>query len=260
MRGGRFLSFLSPAGASLVLAVALASDVGSPAAFAPERDPATPAQFHFVRLMYNDIGGGFGFRDRWLTDWPEAEYFLLRGIRRLSRIDAELEGERLGIMDERLFDYPWIYAVEVGSWVLSEPEAARLREYFDRGGFLMVDDFHGSFQWEIFEASMRRVFPDRPIVEISKDDSVFHVLYDLDGKTQIPGVQFLRSGRTYEQDGVQQHFRGIYDDKGRLVVVINFNMDLGDSWEHADIPEYAVRYTVLGYQHAINYILYAMTH
>ncbi len=259
MRGGLPVSLLTSAGAALALSAALASDV-SPAAFAPERDPATPAQFHFVRLAYSDIGGGFGFRDRWLTDWPEAEYFLLRGVRRLSRIDAELEGERLAIMDDRLFDYPWLYAVEVGSWVLSEPEAAQLREYFDRGGFLMVDDFHGSFQWEIFEASMRRVFPDRPIVEIPKNDSVFHVLYDLDATVQIPGVQFLRSGRTYEQDGVQPHFRGIYDDKGRLVVVINFNMDLGDSWEHADIQEYAVQYTVLGYQHAINYILYAMTH
>jgi Domain of unknown function (DUF4159) len=163
-------------------------------------------------------------------------------------------------MDESLFDYPWLYAVEVGSWMLSDEEAARLRDYLLRGGFLVVDDFHGSMEWAGFVQSMSRVFPDRAIVEIPIEDAVFHLAYDLPEQIQIPGIQSLYSGLTYERDGYTPHWRGIYDDEGRLMVVINFNMDLGDAWEHADVPEYALQYTTRAYKYAINYILYAMTH
>jgi hypothetical protein len=129
-----------------------------------------------------------------------------------------------------------------------------------RGGFLMVDDFHGSYEWEGFLQSMRRVFPDRPVVDIPVDDSVFHLLYDLDNSVQIPGIGAASRGTTYERDGVVPKWRGIYDDRGRLMVVINFNMDLGDAWEHADVPQYALTYTAQAYKYAINYMLYAMTH
>ena len=102
-------------------------------------------------------------------------------------------------------------------------------------------------EWENFVASMRRVFPDRPIVEIENPDPSFHVIYDLDQRYQVPGAQYLRSGRTYEQDGVTPRWRGIYDDKGRLMVAICHNMDLGDSWEH-DNP-HSVRPRVLRARH-----------
>jgi hypothetical protein len=218
------------------------------------------SEFRFVRLAYSDMSGGFGGRERWLTDWPEAEQHLMDGVRRLSRINADPEGIQLTIMDERLFDYPWVYAVEVGGWLLTETEAARLRDYLLRGGFLMVDDFHGSYEWEGFVQSMRRVFPDRPIVEIPLTDSVFHLQFDLDNSVQIPGIGAASRGVTYERDGTVPHWRGIYDDRGRLMVVINFNMDLGDAWEHADVPQYALMYTARAYKFAINYMLYAMTH
>ena len=109
-------------------------------------------------------------------------------------------------------------------------------------------------------SSMSRVFPDRPVVEIENKDEIFHVLYDLDERFQVPGIQYWWSGTPWEKDGVEAHWRGIYDDEGRLMVVINFNMDLGDAWEHADVPEYALQYTTRAYKYAINYILYAMTH
>jgi hypothetical protein len=221
---------------------------------------ARPAEFTFVRLAYASTGMQFGFRDRWLTDWPDAERFLLGGVRRLTRIDTADEGIYMSVMDERLFDYPWLYAVEVGGWSFSDEEAARLRDYLLRGGFLMVDDFHGSLEWAGFVDAMRRVFPDRTIVDVPRSDPIFHVAYDLDEPTQIPGIQSIYSGVPYERDGFEPHWRGIYDDHGRLMVIINFNMDLGDAWEHADVPEYALQYTTRAYQYAINYILYAMTH
>lgn len=220
-----------------------------------------PSEFHFARLAYQGRNGvGLSRRGRWLTDWPEAEEHLLGGVHRLTRIDAGEEGRAVSLMDEDLFDYPWLYAVEVGYWYLDEAEAARLRDYLLRGGFLMVDDFHGSREWASFMDSMQRVFPDRPVVDIPVTDPVMHVLYDLNERVQIPGLGAVMSGVTYERDGNVPHWRGIYDDQGRLMVVIDFNMDLGDAWEHADTPWYPEQYTALAYRFAINYILYSMTH
>ena len=216
-------------------------------------------EYYFVRLAYQNAGS-WGWRRSWMTDSPAADRHFLQGVRRLTNIHARSLEKYMRPLDPQLFDHPWVYAVEVGHWYLDDNEAARLREYLLRGGFLVVDDFHGTYEWSVFIDSIRRVFPDRPIVEIEDADAVLHVLYDLDRSVQIPGIQFLRSGQTYEKDGVEPHWRGIYDDKGRLMVVINFDMDLGDAWEWADDPRYPEHWTALAYRFGINYIIYAMTH
>lgn len=220
-------------------------------------------EFQFIRLAYTahpDFTRGFGRWESWMTDAPPADIHFLQGVRRLTRINAGEEGKGLRPIDDALFDYPFIYAVEVGHWYLTDADAQHLREYLLRGGFLMVDDFHGTIEWATFMESMQRVFPDRQVVELADTDEVFHVLYDLDLRVQIPNVWNAMNGRTYEKDGYTPHWRGIYDDDGRLMVAINFNMDLGDGWEHADNPLYPQRYTVLAYRFGINYLLYSMTH
>ncbi|MCZ6586242.1 MAG: DUF4159 domain-containing protein [Gammaproteobacteria bacterium] len=235
--------------------------------FATAAAPPT-AEFQFTRLIYGGGGSGYSYgrRPRWLIDWPDAEFHFMQGLSRLTRIDGAAVsrngdgGIRIGLSDDAIFNYPWLYAVEVGGWYLNPFEAGRLREYLLRGGFLMVDDFHGSYEWSGFLASMVRVFPDRPILEMPDDDEVLHVLYDLDQRIQIPGIRFLYTGVPYEGDGVVPHWRGIYDDDGRLMVAINFNMDLGDAWEHADTPEYPEPMTALAYRFAVNYVIYAITH
>jgi len=229
---------------------------------APRAVREAPGEFEFVRLAYaaNRYGQGGWRRQMWRTDWPEAEHHFLQGISRLTRVAAAENGRILTALDEDIFDYPWMYAVEVGFWHLNSQEAARVRDYLLRGGFLMVDDFHGVREWASFVASMNRVFPDRPIVEIPEDDEAFHVIYDLDQKIQIPSLQIIYSGVTWEKGGFVPHWRGIYDDDGRLMVAINFNMDLGDAWEHADWPEYPENMTALAYRFGINYLVYAMTH
>jgi hypothetical protein len=161
---------------------------------------------------------------------------------------------------DEIFNYPWIYGVEVGHWDLSDEQCKKLREYLLRGGFLMVDDFHGSIEWEIFMASLSRVFPDRAVEDIGDRDQILQVVNDIDARVQVPGIVMFYTGRTYEQDGVDPHWRAVRDDKGRIMVAICHNMDLGDSWEHADEPRYPEQYTSLGYRIAINYIVYAMTH
>jgi hypothetical protein len=227
---------------------------------------APTAEVHFARLVYRDSPtsrrGRFGFRGgggAWATDYADAEFHLMQGVGRLTRVDAapvDIDGNGgrlIRLDDDRIFDYPWLYAVEVGQWYLTEGEAALMREYLDRGGFLMVDDFWGEYEWSIFADSMRRVFPDRPIQELGEDHELLHVLYDLDQRTQIPG----RGG---QRAGTVPHWRGIFDTDGRLMVAINFNMDMGDAWEHADDPVYPEPMTALAYRFGINYVIYAMTH
>jgi hypothetical protein len=229
----------------------------------PQAHPPAEAEFYFVRLAYsNSSAFGFGrrFRPSWLTDAPAAETHLLQGLGRLTRLALGPEGRAVDLASDEVMDYPWIYAVEVGHWQLSEEEAARLREYLLRGGFLVVDDFWGTYEWSVFLESMQRVFPDRRIVELEDDNEVLHLLYELKRDIQIPGVSYVYTGVTWQRDGTVPHWRGIYDDEGRLMVAINFNMDLGDAWEHADNPAYPEPMTTLAYRFAINYILYAMTH
>jgi len=222
--------------------------------------PSWPTdEFHFARMYYHGTGGGWR-GSSFDTDYPEAEYHFTQGVSRLTRVNVGQQARILEVTDDMIFDYPWLYAVEVGRWYLDDTEAARLREYLLRGGFLMTDDFHGSRQWANFVESMQRVFPDRPIVEIPDDDEVKHVLYDLEDHIQIPGIAALRFGVTYEQDGVEPHWRGIYDDAGRLMVAINFNMDLGDAWEHANDAFYPEPMTGLATRFAVNYVIYSMTH
>ena len=228
-----------------------------------DRLDAPTAEFHFARLVYRDSPysrrGYYGRgRPAWATDYADAEFHVMQGISRFTRIDTaavDLDGNGgrlIQLDDERVFDYPWLYAVEVGQWLLDESEAKILREYLDRGGFLMVDDFWGESQWDVFVASMERVFPDRPIQELGEEHELLHVLYDLDQRTQIPG----RNGQRPETP----RWRGIFDDDGRLMVAINFNMDMGDAWEHADDPWYPEPMTALAYKFAVNYLIYTMTH
>lgn len=224
-------------------------------------DPASYAEFAFTRVIF-DSGyqalpgpGNTAWRD-----WPESDMHFIRGVRRLTSVDIEDGSRAIRLTDEQLFDRPWIYALEVGTWILTDDEVASLREYLLRGGFLVVDDFHGSYQWSGFLRSMSKVFPDRPIVEIEDGSSILNLHFDVDKSKPIPGIMALRYGVTYEHDGYTPSRRGIYDDDGRLMVIINFNVDLGDAWEMADEPWYPEQYTALAYRFGVNFVLYAMTH
>jgi hypothetical protein len=232
-------------------------------------DARADAEFHFARLIYQDLpgygGGGFRGRGRgwWRQDWPDAEVHFRQGILRLTRIDAGA-GVEVDLFDGRVFDYPWLYATQAGYWDLSDNETAMLREYLLRGGFLVTDDFWDEDEWEVFREAMARTFPEYRIVEITGgEDEVLHVLYDVDQLTQIPGLRHLygfdpSAGKI--RGLPEPHWRGIYDAQGRLIVAANFNQDVGDAWEHADDPEYPEPMTALAYRFGINYLIYAMTH
>jgi hypothetical protein len=234
--------------------------------YAEPADAQEKTEFAFVRLRYSNQGfGGFGRRGRggWATDWPEADRHFVEGVRRLSRIHTRSVEQIVDIDldDDEIFKWPWVYTLEVGGWNLSDRQTVKLREYLLRGGFLMIDDFHGEYEWDGFVRTMSRIFPDRPIVEMENSDPVFHVLYDLNDRIQVANVGAAIAGYTYErEDGQVPHWRGIYDDKNRLMVAICFNMDYGDAWEWADEPRYPAKMTIEAYQLGINYIIYSMTH
>jgi hypothetical protein len=238
-------------------------------------DAEVKGEFAFARLRYRNFSGavhgrgggggrrgfgGFGGGGRsWGIDSNRADRLFEKAIRRLTRIDSESVEEVIDVDDGPLLNYPWLYAVEVGHWELTDAQAKKLREYLDRGGFLMVDDFHGTEEWAVFTASLRKVFPDREVVELPNDDPIFHVVNDLGDRYQVPGAQFLRSGHTYEYDGYHDAWRGIYDDHGRVQVAICHNMDLGDAWQYADDPHYPEKYAALAIRIAVNYAVYPMT-
>jgi len=228
-------------------------DIGPP----PDADEKT--EFAFARLRYPSFRSRFTFYS-WGTDAPKSERQFILGVRRLTRVHTRSIEEVVSLDDNKLFDWPWMYALEVGYWDISDAQAARLRDYLLRGGFLMTDDFHGTAEWEVFMRGMRMVFPDRPVVEIDGSDPVFHILYDLSGRIQVPGLQYLYTGRKYEQDGILPRWRGVYDDKGRLMVLICHNQDYGDAWEWADHPAYPEEYASQAYRLGVNAIIYSMTH
>jgi len=152
--------------------------------------------------------------------------------------------------------------VEVGHWQLPDNEAKQFRDYLLRGGFFMCDDFHGDQEWATFMASMKKVFPDRAVEDIPDNDPIFHTLFDLEERFQVPGAQYFDSGITYEKgdSGKVPHWRCIRDDKGRIIVAICHNMDLGDAWEWADDPRYLEKWASLAYRIAANYFVYDLTH
>ena len=222
-----------------------------------------PDQFEFVwtRLMYDSPGYQFARNNNsWTTDYPKADKQFLQGMLRYTKLHASRKELVLRPDDPELLKHPFVYAVEVGYLKLSDQEAAHLREYLLRGGFLVVDDFHGTREWANFEQQMKKVFPDRPIRDVPLSDPIFHCLFDIQELFQVPGLQFLYTGRIFEKDGYNARYAGIYDDKGRIMVMINFNQDLGDAWEWADLAAYPLRYTSQAYQLGSNYIIYSLTH
>jgi hypothetical protein len=227
-------------------------------------DAGEKTEYAFARLQYPSYGRIndriWNLRGNWTIDYPKADRQFVQGVRRLTRIHTRSVEQIVNLDSDEIYNWPWIYAVETGHWALTDDQAKKLRDYLLRGGFLMTDDFHGTMEWEIMMESMRRVFPDRPVVDIENKDAIFHVLYDLDERFQVPGVVTFGSGHTYEYDGVEPKWRGIYDDQGRIMVAICHNMDLGDAWEWADNPNYPEKYASMAYRIGINYIIYAMTH
>jgi hypothetical protein len=207
-------------------------------------------------------GGGFS-RGAWSTDYSKGDRVLAQALRRLTLVDAR-SIEQVIDLDETddVYNWPFLYAVEVGRWRLGQDEAIKLRDFVNRGGFFMVDDFHGTPEWEIFKESLDLVFPNADIVDSPDEDPINNTVFNLNPRIQIPGQQYIRSGDTSERgsDGRPAHWRGIYDEKHRLIAVMAHNSDLGDAVEWADLPAYPEQFSQAAFRVLSNYVVYDLTH
>ncbi len=215
-------------------------------------------RFTFVRLRY---GGQLTRRSSWRVDWPASDRNFIWQLRKQTNIDADPREKIIDVGATELFEYPFAYMLEVGSLRLSYKEAQNLRGYLLRGGFIFIDDFHGEREWAWFYKEFKKIFPEREPVDIPISHPIFRCFFKIEKLIQIPGLRSLFSGRTYERyDGYPAYCRGVYDDNGRLMMMINFNTDLGDAWEHAAEDLYPREYSNAALQMGINAVVYALTH
>ena len=225
--------------------------------------------FTFCRIQYNSYGGRLG---KLATDYPDADINFSYRLQQLTSLHTHPDGVIIELTDPTLFDYPFIYIIEPGDLNFTEPEVTALRSYLLNGGFLMVDDFWGQYELDNFLAEMKRVFPDREATEIPLEHPIFHCVYDLKERPQIPAIGRAHPNRvdsngeliTWEggSDTKDVHYRGLYDDNGRMMAIICHNTDLGDGWEReGEDPWYFKEFSEKkAYPLGINIVFYAMTH
>ena len=234
------------------------------------RPESFDGRFHYCRAVYRQNPRGDG--GSWLTDYPLADIDLSIRVSELTKIAVSFNGSGqpnhliVRLTDDELFQCPVIIMQEVGRLLFSAEDAAQLRTYLLKGGFLWVDDFWGSYAWDVWEGEIRKVFPatDYPIVDLPSSHPLFHTMFDLTGVPQIPGIGTWISGRGTSERGADSavvHTRAIADTQGRVMVFMTHNTDVSDSWEReGEDPQYFYQFSINGYRVAVNALLYAMTH
>lgn len=226
--------------------------------------------FTFARLRYNSEHRGWGRRrggGRWTTDYPDADLNFSYRLQQLTSLQVNPKGAVVDINPEQMRHYPFIYMIEPGNISLTDEEAKVMREYMLNGGFIMVDDFWGEDEWDTFYVAVKQIFPDREPEELPLEHEIFHMVFPLKVKPQIPSVGFAMAGRSQgitaeRPDAQTPHYRAVFDDKKRIVMMICHNTDLGDGWEEEGTDpwyfrEFSEKYA---YPLGINIVFYALTH
>ena len=242
---------------------------GFRAQFASAKD--FDGRFHFCRWVYQSALDGDG--GNWNADWPRADINLSIRLSELTKTDVSKDptGEPnpllIRLTAPELFDCPFVMATEVGRTFITDEDAKALRLYLDKGGFLWVDDFWGSYAWDHWVAQLRKALPanEFPIFDLPLDHPLFRTQFEVTSVPQIPNIGFFTGtgGGTSERgsDSAVPHARGIADSHGRLMVLMTHNTDFGDSWEReGDSPAYFLAVGPRGYAFGINALLYALTH
>jgi len=226
--------------------------------------------FHFCRVAFGGDQRGDG--GGWSVDFPRADINLSIRLRELTKTDVsrDSDGEPnhliVRLSDPELFECPFIMMTEVGSAGLQRQEAAQLREYLLKGGFLWADDFWGNYAWEWWVSQLRVALPanEFPIVDVPLDHPLYRMQFDVKKTPQIASINFWAgSGSTSERgaESADVHTRAILDSHGRIMVLMTHNTDFGDSFEReGDDPQYFYNFSVPGYAFGINTLLYSLTH
>jgi hypothetical protein len=207
----------------------------------------------------------------WATDYPYAGINLMVRVSELTKIPISVDAGGnpnywvVRLTDDALFKCPFAMATDVGTLEFLPDEVTRLRAYLTKGGFLWVDDFWGTEAWEQWSSEIGRVLPEYPIVDVPPDHPIFHSLYQVSEVPQVTSINFWRrsGGVTSERgpDSPHPNFRMIADEKGRIMVLMTHNTDIGDSWEReGEDYEFFLKFSPRGYALGVNVVLYALTH
>jgi hypothetical protein len=228
--------------------------------------------FTFARLRYSSGKGGgyYGGGEPWKIDAPDSDLNLSYRLQQMTSMMVDPNGRIVDLTDPALSQFPWIYVVEAGALYFTADEAVALRKYLLNGGFLLFDDFWGDAAWRNVEYHMRRVLPGKGFSEVPLEHPLYHCVFEITAKGQVPNSSTAtdseQTGITYEvnHDGDVKtvHHRGIFDDKGRLMVLATHNTDTGEGWESEGENEYFFRMFSerIAYPLGINIIFYVMTH
>jgi len=275
VRDRRYRRFIVVAFAALALATAAEVEAQFARGGFLSVRKATPddfdGRFNFCRVVFASDFRGDGAN--WSVDYPRADINLSIRLSELTNtsISRLPSGEPNNLLvrltDPELFECPFIMMTEVGAASITDDEAAQLRVYLEKGGFLWADDFWGSYAWDWWEAQLRKALPaeEFPIVDLPPDHPLFHTLFEVQHTPQIPSISFWAGsgGSTSErgEDSAIVHTRAVLDRRGRMIVLMTHNTDLGDSFEReADDPQYFYQMSVPGYAFGINALVYVMTH
>jgi hypothetical protein len=244
-------------------------EAGAPPKFPEVSD--FDGSWHFCRLMYRQVRAqqlGLG----WGTDYPYADINFSIRLSELTKTQVGLQGGEPNHLvvrptDPELFLCPFVMASDPGSAGFSAEDAAGLRAYLLKGGFLWVDDFWGPWAWEAFTDEIAKALPrgEYPVVELGPDHSIYRTLFPIKEIPQVPSMQFWRmsGGATSEMDeySATAHMAAILDPQGRVMVLMTHNTDIADSWEReGDDPQFFYHFSPNGYAVGLNAVLYAMTH
>lgn len=231
--------------------------------------------FTFARIQWDSGGyggrrGRGGWRGGWRTDFPDSDYNFSYRLQQLTSLKVNPDPVIVRLTDPELFDYPFVYMIEPGNLVFSDAEVTNLRRYLLNGGFMMVDDFWGDYEWQNFYEQIKRVFPEFEPVELPLEHEIFNCVFRLKAKPQVPNIGDAIRGREYGitweprhgGDCQTVHYKGIFDKKGRMMAIICHNTDLGDGWEEEGVDEWYFHEFAenKSYPMGINIVTYAMTH
>jgi hypothetical protein len=219
--------------------------------------------FRFVRIQFADQATGWiaQFGEPWSHDYPTAEYNFYEALERTTKVNVERPSLILSLSDPRIFQYPVLYLCEPGYWEMKDEEVPLLREYFDRGGFMLFDDFRGEGDWYQLYSQLKRVFPEKEPVELPNDHFIWQIYYDVDpvaAPSLVGGRGRGRRGGGGGGGSMEDRYFGIFDDNDRLMVMIAYNQDLGDGWEWPDFNEQNA--SLMTFQMGVNFLIYALTH
>jgi hypothetical protein len=232
-------------------------------------DAGVPGGFTFCRLWYDRVRSepsGIG----WSTDYPRGDQNFVTRLTQLTAVratqwsDGEPGHAALRATDPALFTCPFLFAVDAGTIGLSGEEVARLREYLLKGGFLWLDDFWGERAWQHWAAQLHRILPEYDVVDVPPDHRLFNTFYVVPKLPQIPSMQhWTRSGGNTAEFGPENppHLRAVFDESGRILVLMTHNTDIGDGWEReTDSEVFFQLFSPPAYGVAMNVAIWVLTH